>query len=315
MNKYKIEQISKAVVTVKFKVAAGWKQSFVFMSDNHHDSILCNRRIEREAFEKARKRNALIILTGDFFDAMQGKFDPRRNMDELRPEYRRQDYLDFVVTDAARFLDKYKSNLMLIGRGNHESSVRKNNSVDLIDRLALLLNLKNTGTRVAAGGYGGWVRILFRKDVKGNAPIGSINIKYFHGSGGEAPVTRGAIQTNRQAVYLPDADVVVNGHSHQNYIITNTRERLSQKSHVYFDNQYFIRVPGFKQGYADGTGGFDVETGKAPKPLGTVWMNLEYRNNKMHERFEPDVCPPEPVNPVDSYVEPMEPYPQDSEYP
>jgi hypothetical protein len=284
------------------------------MSDNHHDSIYCNREFEKEHFEEAKKRNALIIQTGDFFDAMQGRFDPRRSMDELREEYRRSDYYDFVVADAIEFLKPYAPNIMLLGRGNHESAVRKNASIDLTDRLVYMLNSQHGGN-IIAGGYGGWVRMLFRKEDRGGQPAGSLNIKYFHGAGGEAPVTRGAIQTNRQAVFLPDADVVVNGHSHQNYIITNTRERLSQKSKIFFDNQYFIRVPGYKQSYADGTGGWDVETGKAPKPIGAVWLHMEYRNKQFRMRFEPDVRGPEPVAPSETAAPEYEPYAQDSEYP
>jgi hypothetical protein len=56
---------------------------------------------------------------------MQGRFDPRRDMDELRPEYRRNDYYDFVVRDAADFLEPYANNIALISDGNHELAVLK----------------------------------------------------------------------------------------------------------------------------------------------------------------------------------------------
>ena len=57
--------------------------------------------------QTAVDRNAMIFLFGDVFDAMQGRFDPRRSLDELRPEYRRSDYFDFVVKDAARILSPF----------------------------------------------------------------------------------------------------------------------------------------------------------------------------------------------------------------
>jgi len=47
------------------------------------------------------------VFGGDWFDAMQGKFDPRRNMDELRPEYRTEKYFDVVVESSAEFLKPY----------------------------------------------------------------------------------------------------------------------------------------------------------------------------------------------------------------
>lgn len=316
MQKYQIEQQNRAVSTVKFFIPNDWQQSILLMSDNHHDSVYCNREFERKHLEEAKKKNALVCIFGDFFDAMQGRFDPRRNMDELREEYRRSDYYDFVVTDAANFLKPYAKNLLLIARGNHESAVNKNANIDLTDRLVFLLNLDKK-SEVLSGGYGGWLRFLFRRDSKSGSkpPVASINMKYFHGAGGEAPVTKGAIQTNRQAVFLPDADIVVNGHNHQNYIITNTRERLSLKSHVYFDNQYFVRIPGYKQSYADGTGGWDVETGKAPKPIGAVWLHLRYKNKEMRMSFEADVRGPDAVEPAAVGAPEYEPFPEDSEYP
>jgi hypothetical protein len=42
------------------------------------------------------------------------------------------------------------------------------------------------------------------------------------------------MQNNRQAVYLADADIVWNGHNHNEYITNNKRERLSNKGVLYF---------------------------------------------------------------------------------
>ena len=66
--------------------------------------MYCNRDALMSDLEEAKKRNALVFLLGDVFDAMQGRFDPRRSLDELRPEYRRNDYYDYVVKDVAMLL-------------------------------------------------------------------------------------------------------------------------------------------------------------------------------------------------------------------
>ena len=102
----------------------------------------------------------------------------------------------------------------------------------------------------------------------------SRKLKYHHGSGGGGPVTKGVIQTNRQAVYLPDADIVVNGHTHDAWYVPIARERLSDKGVVYRDLLHFVRTPGYKDEYGDGSGGYAIETWKPPKPLGAVWLRF-----------------------------------------
>ena len=79
--------VSGAVTTIRMDdPRKGWEQWFLLMSDNHHDSIYCNRDLETEHLEEAKRRNARVFIFGDFFDAMQGRFDPRRSMDELRKD-------------------------------------------------------------------------------------------------------------------------------------------------------------------------------------------------------------------------------------
>lgn len=251
-----------------------------FTSDVHFDSVFCDRKAFFQDMEGAVKQKAKVCIFGDFFDAMNGRFDPRRDMSLLRPEYRRADYYDFVVNDAYEKLKKYKDNILIITAGNHELSVLKNANTYLSDRLCKLLGCLH-------GGYGGWIKLFVI--VKGNNR-GSVNIKYFHGSGGEAPVTRGAIQTNRQAVYLPDADIIVNGHSHNAYWIPIQRERISDKSVQYFDTQHHVRTPGYMQSYADGTGGWDVTKGGVPKPLGGCFVTIK-RLGKSDKQCPIDIQP------------------------
>lgn len=258
-------------------------------SDLHIDSVYCDRDYLISDLKDAVSKNAKIVILGDLFDAMQGRFDPRRNMDELRPEYRRSDYYDFVIADVAKILEPFAKNIMLIADGNHELSVLKNAGTSLIDRLIERFSIM--GYPIHKGGYGGWIR--FMSEVNG-VPQGSIKLKYFHGAGGEAPVTRGAIQTNRQAVYLPDAEIVINGHSHNQLYIPIARERLSNKGNLYFDIQHHIRTPGYKQAYADGSTGWEVTRGGVPKPLGGVYITLY--NNMI--RLEQVTHAPKVVSPV-----------------
>jgi hypothetical protein len=287
-----------AVTSIYYDYTSGWEQWLFLTSDNHFDSIYCNRDVMRADFDEAKRRNARIFIFGDFFDAMQGRYDPRRSMPELRPEYaRREDYYDFLVQDAAAWLAPYAGVIDVMADGNHELSVLKAANTNVMDRLVADLN-RATGSKIFHGGYGGWVRFMFTRTLLDGThnPKSSVRMKYFHGSGGEAPVTRGVIQTNRQAVYLPDANIIVNGHSHNSYYIPISRERLSGKGMPYFDIQHHIRTPGYKQAYGDGTTGWDVTRGGVPKPIGGCWVRLYAEGDIIRVQVYPHIHEAEPIS-------------------
>lgn len=267
-----IERTSANVLTVRFdNVANGWEQWLMLSSDRHHDSIRCDRDLEREHLEKAKERGALVIDCGDLFDAMQGRYDPRRSYTGLRPEYKVDTYLDEIVADAARFYKPYAKQFLMIGRGNHDQGIIKNNGVDLISNLVNRMNIDNGGN-VTAGGYGGWVRFLFTAQKTHRM---SINLKYFHGAGGGGAVTRGVIQTNRQAAYL-DCDIVLNGHTHDSWVLPIAQERLSNKGKIYQSLMWFIRTPTYANDYGDGSSGWHVERWGPPKPRGCIWVRMHF---------------------------------------
>lgn len=294
MKPERIEQLG-AVTSVYYTVRGGWRQSYYFTSDVHFDSIYCNTEQLKADFDEAKKRKARIIIVGDWYDAMQGRYDPRRAAPELRPEYQqREDYYDAVVEGSADFLEPYADLIDVLSDGNHELSVLKNASTNLMDRLVHELNRRKK-VQIKHGGYGGWLRVMMTETDELTGTHQSIKVKYFHGSGGEAPVTRGAIQTNRQAVYLPDADIVINGHSHNAYHIPIVRERLSGKGRQYFDTQHHIRTPGYKQAYGDGTTGWEITRGGVPKPLGGCFVTLAWVNKTAHITIEPWVSSPEAI--------------------
>lgn len=269
-----------------------------FTSDTHFDSVYCNRDLFFQDMDEAVRRDSMVCIFGDFFDAMNGRFDPRRDMSQLRPEYRRSDYYDFVVQDASEKLKPYANNIMMITPGNHELSVLKNANTYLTDRLIGILNTQNN-SNIQRGGYGGWLRLVFKIN---KLPEGSVLVKYYHGSGGEAPVTRGVIQTNRQAVFLPDADIVVNGHSHNSYWVPITRERIGGKGDHFFDTQHHVRTPGYMQSYGDGTTGWEVTRGGVPKPLGSCFVKIKLGGRHKHHRpaitIEPIIHNPIAVSPI-----------------
>jgi predicted phosphodiesterase len=272
------------VLTVRLDgISAGWQQDIMLVSDQHHDSPYCNRKLEKQHLDKAMQRNAMIFFGGDTFDAMQGKHDPRANYDHLEPFLKKDNYFDAIVEYNAAFYKPYAKNIVMVGNGNHESSVLQHHNISLVDRLVGELN--RAGGQVHVGGFGTWVRFMLKISTKNM----SLNMKYYHGAGGEAPVTRGAIQTARQAVYLPDADIVWNGHSHQDYVIAVPRERLSGKGKLFKDTQWHIRTPGYNDEYGDGSKGWAVEKGMAPKSMGCVWLSFYHDGEGVGITAEQDI--------------------------
>ncbi len=255
-------------------VGDGWAFWILLRSDAHRDSIYSNRDLEKLHLDMALERNAGIIDAGDMYDIMQSRKDPRSSYDELRPEFKVANYFTAVVRDNAEFYKPYAHNFIVMGKGNHETSILRHNNLDLTSELVYDLN-KSTGSNIQVGGYGGYVRFILRG---GRSHQYSVILRYFHGNSTSAPVTRGTIETNRQAVYLPDANVVLNGHNHHAYYVPIARQRINNFGRLEHDIIHFVRTPGYKR-FTDENypnQGFDAEKLPDPKPIGCVWMQMTY---------------------------------------
>lgn len=110
--------------------------------------------------------------------------------------------------------------------------------------------------------------------IYGDRHSKSLNLAYHHGYGGDAPVTKGTIQTNRMAVYLPDAHFVVTGHTHNEWQFPIARVRLNAQGNIYHDEQLHIKCPSYKDEYREGESGWTIERGGPPKPIGAMWLRL-----------------------------------------
>jgi hypothetical protein len=261
-----IEQHGEVTVVRVSYIGVDDSLKLLLRSDAHHDSVNCNRDLEKKHLDQALADEAYILDAGDLFDGMQGRNDPRRGYQELRPEYKVAHYFDAIEEDAYEFYKPYAQNWLLMGKGNHELAVLKNSQIDLTSRLAGRLHIN-------PGGVGGWVKIKFEREKRGSRT--TTNVRYHHGNGGNAPVTKGVIDTNRQAVYLPDADIVWNGHNHQAYIIPLSRERITDSNKIFSDIAYYLRTPGYKA-----QGEWEKEKMFAPTPNGAIWATIRIREAK-----------------------------------
>lgn len=275
---FTVTEKSRNVHVISMDAAkAGWEQWFLLRSDAHHDNRHCNWDLEKKHLDQALERNAGIIDYGDLHCAMQGKWDKRASAEALRDIHLGDDYLDRLVNTAVDFYAPYAKNWILMGPGNHETSVLKRHGVHLtqstVDRLK-----ERTKANIYFGGYSGWIR--FSVDRSGARK--SFRLFYHHGYGGGGPVTRGVIQTNRMAVYLPDADIIASGHTHDHWLMPIERVRITEADVVKKDRQYHVRTAGYKDEYAEGMGGWHIERGAPPKPLGAVWLRF-YRGYENHQ--------------------------------
>ncbi len=286
MNKVKfadgieVVKTSRNVLTVYFSgVKSGWEKRMLFRADMHHDSVGCDRSLEKEHLLQAKDYNGLVLNFGDRFDAMQGKYDPRRMPSDLRPEYLVDNYLDEIVMDAARFDAPFAKYELLEVPGNHEKDILKNNGVDLTSNFVHRMNTDNAAT-MFTGCYGGYVKFMFDsgKSI-------SKTLKYFHG----ASLAMSKALVNKQAAVYPDADIIVNGHAHDSWYVPVARERLTQRGEVVKDIQHQFRTSSYKNDYGDGGDGWWVERGGSPMPLGAVWVRFFFKNGRIETEIIQDV--------------------------
>jgi hypothetical protein len=247
---------------------------FLLLSDLHFDHPKCRRDLLEQHIEQAIKEEAKILINGDFFCLMQGKYDKRANKQDIRPEHIGHNYFDLVVNEAVEWWAKYAHHLLFVGYGNHETSVIKRNEIDLTERFVSTLNYK-TWANVLNGGYAGW--IVFNV-YRNPSTYKKFFMKYHHGHGGGGVVTKGVIQHQRMGAQVDGADVLWMGHVHELYHHVNIKESISRT--MPYRNlqkiQHDIRTSTYKDEFEDGSFGWHIERGAYGKPIGGYLMQLNY---------------------------------------
>ena len=271
-----IVQTGRSVVRVQLDASgADWQQWVLLSGDRHHDSPAADHARERRQLELVAERNALVIDVGDMHDLCGGRGDPRRSRSVVRPEHQMaDDYIDSVVSAAAKFYAPYARHFVVVGRGNHEQSILRALETDVTVRTCAMMSALS-GAPVIAGGYSGWVR--FAAEQHGRCA--ALTLWYHHGSGGASTMTLGTGAIRAQASYLPDADIVLGGHIHHSWHAVIGRLRLRSRSRtgdeVETVPQHHIRVGCYADDYGDGHSGWALEKGHAPRAQHAgVWLRL-----------------------------------------
>jgi len=267
-----VERISKNIARINL---VGKHIQIALLSDLHWDNPKCDRNLLKKHLDYCLEHDIKVMLNGDTFCLMQGKFDPRRSKKDIRPEHNKANYLDAVIEDAVEWFSPYASILTVVGYGNHETGIIKNVETDPLQRFVDLLNYK-CNSNVITGGYGGWI-VLNIKESEKSTRKNSIKIKYFHGSGGGGIVTKGALNLTRMLEMAEGFDVFCMGHIHENSSRNDVREELITNAANYEIRlkQIHLAITGtYKEEYSEGYMGWHVERGAPPKPIGGRILNI-----------------------------------------
>ena len=258
-------------------VRIGEERIICFSSDRHHDSLFALLDLESKHLDQAKADNAIILDFGDLFDAMQTRGDPRANYALLKDKYKCAAYLDELVNHAIERYKPYAEHFAALAMGNHETTILDKLGTNLTQRLA-----QGLGSHVQAMPYAGWVTIKARTP---NHRVHKVNIYYNHGSSSGGMMSFGTLDVRRMASYLQDADIIVQGHTHDCYVLPLARERLGQK--VERSLTWHVRCPSYLDDFA--SRGWTARTGKPPRVHGCIWCVLQFERDKTAIRFVIDV--------------------------
>jgi hypothetical protein len=261
-------------------------QEFLLVSDLHWDNPHCDRGLLKNHLDEAVKRNAAIILNGDTYCCMGGKYDRRADKSLIRPEHNTDRYFDAIVDTSVEWFTPYAKNILLIGYGNHETAIIKHGETDLLQRFASTLNYA-TGSAVQVGGYGGTIDIRVLHDA-----IRGVNfvVHYFHGHSGGGVVSRGVIHDQRLLAGTEGYDLTWMGHVHELYYHQNMIHRYDRSTKTLIQKPiHQLRTATYKEEWDGGYMGFHTERGRGPKPLGGYWLKLETSRNTSKDNKGPEL--------------------------
>lgn len=240
-------------------------------SDVHIDNIHCNRKLFKQHLDKALELDAMITIHGDFFCLMQGKYDPRSSKSSLMSEHIGGNYIEKVIDDAVNFMLPYANNILLISKGNHETSVSSRMEFDIMKYFLEKLNFK-ANSNIFMGEYGGYYILNFQ-NLNGNKK--SVNVAYHHGAWGGV-VSKGTQGANRYGLIYPSSDIFFSGHTHDGWILPIPRLTLNTyKQKVELQNQWHVKTGTYKEEFVEQKG-WAVEKIVMPKFIGGALIEFNY---------------------------------------
>lgn len=233
--------------------------------DPHLDSKYCDLDLFYRHMTRAVLEGRRIVIPGDIFDAMQGRFDNRRaNYDAL--EQWRQ-----IIKRAADILTPFANNLLAWSLGNHETKVLKYSQIDLLHELSLEIQ-QRTNKYIPVMDYNWWLMHRVRQHPNNSAWVTAKGL-FWHGWGGANRVGKGS-QHNMHLQEMANYDYSVMGHTHSAYEIpTEYYDLQVAKGKIY---QVIRQRLGLRTGsYMLPHSMFAKEKGMGPSPRGGRTLDLK----------------------------------------
>lgn len=263
------------IQTLKFPV-----ESFTLLwaNDVHFDSPYCRR----EQFLNDCKKADKIIISGDFWDAMEGSKDKRSHK---KDDALRGHYINRLVDLACEKLKPYKDKIIGWNMGNHELGFQKHSDVDLTGLVLSRLGIEPK--KLGMKGY-----YIFRFVEKDNSARTSIIIYFQHNSGSNGKRSKGALAADLLAGEHPDADIWITEHSHRGVIVPLKSVHINNKTEgIDYLMKYFIQGLTYKAEDEDIDGkSFVINKGYGLLPIGGIFMEFEKFTNDRHH-YEMKVNP------------------------
>lgn len=261
-----------------FEERNDWRARVLLTSDRHWDHPDSDLDLQKKHLDEALEIGAPVIDIGDLFCVMQGKGDKRGSKASIRPEHQTDSYFDSVVDTAVEWFRPYKDILTVVADGNHNTSVKRFHEVDILRRFCSDIGCYQ-------GGYRGFIRFQFESSV---SQMRSSNIMYYtHGSGGNSPVTKGTIRTNRRNAMIENADIIVSGHIHNSWLMETPIISLNQANRIVEKNRIHIQIPTYKRGLGDLSEGWENEKEFPPSPVGGWWLEFRFDRKSRSIKFKP----------------------------
>jgi hypothetical protein len=270
---------SDHALIIKHTFKTGWEQWYLLTGDEHWDSPECYIQLLHKHLKQAKERNALWINNGDFWEAISSKDDRRGSKETLIPKHNKGNYLDRLVDDGIDEFRPYLNMLVQMGTGNHEQTITSRRETDLVQRFIDKANDKDIRgdlPPIKRAGYTSWVRFMFQRGGAGGARRLSHAMKLEHGTGGNSPVTKGTIQTNRRAARTEGATFFVSSHIHEQWNLSGIVETLNiTTSKVEQRLTKHVQVGSYRRDFSEeGAGTWIMQKSGTPKPVGGTWIRF-----------------------------------------
>ena len=273
MPKFTTTEMKRNIHHVTFEVEDG-AAPFLIISDVHFDSVKCDRDLLTAHFRAISEQGGYVVVNGDWFDLMQGKYDPRGSKYDIRPEYNRGDYIDHVIRDSAEWLAQWNVPIF-IGQGNHETNILRRLETNPAERL--VENLRSRGVDAYLGGYSGWLvlRSVRKKKSRIDQETTTYTIHYHHGFGGSSPRSKGVLKADIAQQQHPDADMLLRGHDHNKWMLPVSVSRLNNRGNCEVIRTVHHLQTGSYKKQGDRYGGWETEKGFSTTTMGGWFVTFE----------------------------------------